>query len=405
MMGRNQIGSELVTSNSQQISTDQSTLLRKCLKKKKILWIIIGIIIVILIITITIVIIKTKTKITKLSIVTSETTNEDFTTTAGNPTTEKFTTKADNPTTEVQSKPKCDKWKQHGITVAGVAGQTGDWLNQFSNPQGIYIDDDESILIADAGNHRVVKWKDNPNSGQVVAGGMEIGHRPDQLHMPLDVTVDKKKNVIIVCDYGNWRVTRWFFQSQANPQIYIDNIACGGVTMDKSGSLYVSDWQKDEVTRWKEGDTYGTIVAGGNRKGENFNQLWSPSYIFVDKDYSVYVSDTLNHRIIKWKKDAQEGIVVAGGNGVGNHLNQLFHPFGMIVDNLGQIIIADYENHRIMKWYEGDANGSVVAGGNGEGERSDQLLFPRDVSFDIEGNLYVTDSYNHRIQKYEQCTE
>ncbi|CAF0844892.1 unnamed protein product [Adineta steineri] len=350
MMGQNQIGSELITSNSQQTSTDQPTLLIKCFKKKKFLWITTGIIVVILIVTIPVVIIKSKTAdITKLSNATTETINMINVSTVTSETTmirkqptvitkttiQKSTTTTYNPTTEdfdlmsnplcsllVQSKPESDKWKQHGITVAEKGGQ-GNSLSQLSVPQGMYIDDDESILIADTGNHRIVKWKDDPNNGQVIVGGMGMGDRQDQLSVPFDVTVDKQKNAIIICDHGNRRVMRLFRQSQTNPQILISNIACGGLAMDKNGSLYVSEMYKAEVIRWKEGDTYGIIVAGGNNDGNHSSQLNRPRHIFVDEDYAVYVADTQNHRIMKWKKDAKEGIVVAGGNGYGNHLNQL----------------------------------------------------------------------------------
>ncbi len=56
--------------------------------------------------------------------------------------------------------------------------------------------------------------------------------------------------------------------------------------MDKDGSLYVSDQKKYEVRRWKRGDQHGTIVAGGNGKGDQLNYS---ANIFVDEDYSLYV--------------------------------------------------------------------------------------------------------------------
>ncbi|CAF0762438.1 unnamed protein product [Adineta steineri] len=296
------------------------------------------------------------------------------------------------------------KWKQHGITVAG-GNQYGDQSNQLNTPTGIYIDDNEAILIADTGNNRIVEWKYNSNSGENIAGSNDDGDRPDRLFMPTDVTVDKQKNAIIICDSENARVMRWFRQSQTNPQILISHIACGGVALDKDGSLYVSDKKRSEVKRWKQGDIDGTLVAGGSGEGNLPNQLQGPSKIFVDADYSIYVADTNNHRITKWKKDAKEGIIVAGGNGQGDSLNQLFHPQGLIVDKLGQIFIADTVNHRVMRWYEEDTNGSIVVGGNGKGKEPNQLHYPQDLSFDVQGNLYVADSANHRIQKYELYIE
>ncbi|CAF1463405.1 unnamed protein product [Adineta steineri] len=296
------------------------------------------------------------------------------------------------------------KWKQHRITVAGGNGE-GDQLNQLAYPMATYIDDNKAILIADSYNHRIVEWKYNAKQGQIIAGGNGHGNRLDQLDMPIDVVVDKEKNAIIICDAGNGRVVRWFRQNQTNPQIIIPNIYCYGVAIDKDGSIYVSDWIKSEVRRWKEGDTYGTVVAGGNGRGDLRNQLNIPYDLFVDEDYSVYVTDQGNDRIMKWRKDAKEGIIVAGGNGPGNALDQLSYPSEVVVDNLGQIIIADTRNHRVMKWCEGDIYGSIVVGENGEGTGPNQLHNPIDVSFDAEGNLYIADSGNHRIQKYERYIE
>lgn len=49
------------------------------------------------------------------------------------------------------------------------------------------------------------------------------------------------------------------------------------------------DTEKHEVRRWRIGNDYGTIVAGGNGKGSHLNQLNCPIYIFVDQDHSVYI--------------------------------------------------------------------------------------------------------------------
>ncbi|CAF1008415.1 unnamed protein product [Adineta steineri] len=56
---------------------------------------------------------------------------------------------------EIQTKE--NKYQQFGITVAGGNGQ-GAGLNQLNGPDGIYIDDDKSIYIADSWNDRIVKW-------------------------------------------------------------------------------------------------------------------------------------------------------------------------------------------------------------------------------------------------------
>ncbi|CAF0764606.1 unnamed protein product [Adineta steineri] len=296
-------------------------------------------------------------------------------------------------------KPTWDKWKQNAITVAGGNGQ-GQKLNQFNKPIGIFIDEKKNIFIADRSNYRLIEWKYNAKEGQIIVGGNEEGNPMDQLSYPGDVIVNREDHSIIIADQGNGRVIRWMNQYQ---QILINNIFCYGLAMDKHGFLYVSDYNKNEVRRWKMGEynNEGVIVAGGNGIGNQLNQLNYPTFISVDEDQSVYVSDSNNHRVMKWRKDAKEGIAVAGGNDQEGNMNQLSCPHGIIIDHSGQIYVADSGNHRIMRWCEGKEEGEIVVGGNGGGNQPNQLNSPRGLCFDDEGNLYVVDDCNRRIQKFE----
>ncbi|CAF0857654.1 unnamed protein product [Adineta steineri] len=294
---------------------------------------------------------------------------------------------------------KFNKWKENAITVAGGNGQ-GQQLNQLYYPYGIFIDEKKNILIADCLNNRIIAWECNAHVGKIIAGGNKEGNRMNQLNGPRDVIVDQQSHSIIITDYDNRRVIQWLNQNQ---QILIEDIDCFGLAIDKNGFLYVSDWKKNEVRRWKMGEynNKGIVVAGGNGQGNKLNQLNYPTFIFVDEDESVYVSDTNNSRVMNWRKDAKEGRVVAGGNGEGRNLNQLSSPEGLIVDNLGQIYVADCWNDRIMRWCEGKEKGEIVVGGNGQGNQTHQVNRPMGLSFDDEGNLYVVDSWNHRIEKFE----
>ena len=130
--------------------------------------------------------------------------------------------------------------------------------------------------------------------------------------------------------------------------------------MDNDGSLYVSDFERHEVRRWRMGEANGTIVAGGNGQGRRLDQLDHPYWIFVDHDHSVYVSDWNNHRVMKWIKDSKEGIVVAGGEG----------------------------------------EGTIVLGGHGQGAQSNQFNGPVALAFDRQKNFYVADWGNHRVMKF-----
>ncbi len=271
-------------------------------------------------------------------------------------------------------------------------------MNQLTFPHAIFVDNDNTIYIADSENNRIVQWKYGEKEGQVIAGGNGKGNRNDQLNYPTDIIIDKRNNSLIIADRYNRRVMRC---SSENQQVLISDIDCHGLRMDKDGFIYVSDCVKNEVRRWKQGEKEGIKVAGGNGKGNRLNQLSFPTFIFVDDDSSVYVSDCENHRVMKWRKDAKEGIVVAGGNGQGDSLKQLSKPYGVIVDHFGHIYVVASGNDRVVCWCEGSTEGSIVLGGNGVGNQSNQMNCPKHLSFDVEGNLYVVDSGNARIQKFE----
>ena len=265
----------------------------------------------------------------------------------------------------------------------------------------MFIDNDQTILIADTYNHRIFESKKNSNNGQIVAGGNGPGNRNDQLNQPIAVIIDREDDSLIISDWGNRRVMRWPRRNDRTGQILILNIDCWDLKMDNYGYLYVFDREKHEVRRWKKGEKNGTIVAGGNGKGNHLDQLNDPLSIFIDEDQSVYVADEQNHRVMKWMKSAREGIIVAGGQGEGNGLRQLSEPGGIIVDELGSVYVADSLNKRVMRWLKGAEEGTIVVGGNGNGQLLNQLNEPVDLSFDRENNLYVVDWGNDRVQRFD----
>ncbi|CAF3708283.1 unnamed protein product [Rotaria socialis] len=293
-------------------------------------------------------------------------------------------------------------WAQKGMTIAGGNGD-GDATNQLTRPFGLFVDDDQTVVIADYRNHRITQWKNgNTTNGQVVAGGKGAGDGLHQLDRPTDVLIDKETDSLIICDYGNRRVVRWSRHSGTTQgEILIDNITCHAVALDDQRYLYVSDIGKHEVRRYQLGDKNDTLVAGGNGQGDGLNQLNRPTYLFVDRDHSVYISDNRNHRVMKWVEGAKEGIVVAGGQGKENALTQLSYPNGLFVDTLGTLYVADSYNDRVMRWTQGDKKqGTVIVGGNSEGEGANQFSGPVGLSFDRHGNLYVVDYNNHRVQRF-----
>ncbi|CAF1247289.1 unnamed protein product [Rotaria sordida] len=137
------------------------------------------------------------------------------------------------------------QWAQNGVTVAGGHGW-GNATNQLDEPQGLFVDDDQTMVIADYYNHRIIQWKMDDKNGQVVAGGHGRGNRLDQLWGPTDVLIDKETDSLIICDRRNWRVVRWSRRSSTTQgEILIEDIACARLAMDDQRYLYISDTNED----------------------------------------------------------------------------------------------------------------------------------------------------------------
>ncbi|CAF4922879.1 unnamed protein product, partial [Rotaria socialis] len=97
-------------------------------------------------------------------------------------------------------------WTQNGVTIAGGHG-TGGATNQLWSPHGLFVDDDQTVVIADHWSHRIMQWKNgDTTNGQIVAGGKGQGNRLHQLKYPTDVLIDTETDSLIICDRGNRRV-------------------------------------------------------------------------------------------------------------------------------------------------------------------------------------------------------
>ncbi|CAF1157661.1 unnamed protein product [Rotaria magnacalcarata] len=94
---------------------------------------------------------------------------------------------------------------RNGVTVAGGKG-SGNATNQLHLPSDLVVDDDQTVVIADTWNHRIIQWKKDDTNGQVVVDGKGLGNRTDQLNYPSDVLIDKVTDSFIICDQNNRRV-------------------------------------------------------------------------------------------------------------------------------------------------------------------------------------------------------
>ena len=71
--------------------------------------------------------------------------------------------------------------------------------------------------------------------------------------------------------------------------------------MDKDESIYISSNYTRKVKRWKAGDKHSVIIAGGNGRGNQSNQLNCPMRLTFDRQENLlYVADLLDYPVEKF---------------------------------------------------------------------------------------------------------
>jgi DNA-binding beta-propeller fold protein YncE len=73
-----------------------------------------------------------------------------------------------------------------------------------------------------------------------------------------------------------------------------------------------------------------------------------PQRVIVDQLGQIYVADQINDRVMHWFQGAREGTILVGGNGRGQNSNQLYGPTGLSFDRQGNLYVADRWNDRIF---------------------------------------------------------
>lgn len=180
-----------------------------------------------------------------------------------------------------------------------------------------------------------------------------------------------------------------FGNSNPNPA---NNLAFpGGIAVDATGFVYVSDTHNNRIQKF---GSRGEYVTQWGTKGNVAGRFDYPQGIVSDRNGHIYVADTHNHRIQKFNED---GTFVAQWGKLGSKAGEFNAPYSIAVDPGGNLLIVEAHNYRVQKLSpEGVALGQFGTNGTGPG----QFDLPKSIAVDQAGNIYVADTRNKRIQKF-----
>lgn len=328
-------------------------------------------------------------------------------------------------------------------------------LLQMRLPLGTATDGTH-FAVADTDNNRVLLWAQEPLGGstppEVVLGqrdglgGLANAGLPAPtaatLSQPRSVTFDGTR--LIVADAGNHRVLIWNqipTQSFTPADVVIGqlNFTTGASqpltrglrepthAMLAGGTLFVADYGNNRVLLYKDPFRLNTtadvvlgqpslMTAAPNQGGESAKTLSQPRTAYVS-DGKLFVVDSDNHRVLLWNsipdtnfKDAD--VLIGQSNFTTSYTRTdrsgLFGPIGVLVHN-GRLYVSSALQNRILYWNRVPTqNGERADGVLGQVEflsslpnhfelpRIEALSRPGGLS--ASGNrLFIADTLNHRV--------
>jgi hypothetical protein len=190
---------------------------------------------------------------------------------------------------------RVDKWAPNATT--GVT-----FIYTTSGCYSLFIDINNTLYCSYDSEHKVVKASLNTNSNStvVVAGNGTFGSLSNMLNTPNGIFVDQNFSLYVADCYNN-RIQR-FNQGQLNgTTVALGNITLHyptAVILDGDGYLFIVDNSNNRIVG--SGSTGFRCVVGCSGSGNQSNQLNSPRSMAFDSYGNMFVTDTNNKRVQKF---------------------------------------------------------------------------------------------------------
>ncbi|MFE3183070.1 NHL repeat-containing protein [Streptomyces violascens] len=331
-----------------------------------------------------------------------------------------------------------------GDGAADFSGDGGPAVKAALNgPDGVALDSDGNVYIADTSNHRIRKVDAKTQTIATVAGNGTRDFTGDggpavdaTFSSPRGLAVDADGNLYIA-DYYNNAVRRvdakshvvttvagtggvTAFSGDGEPAVKAGLASPTAVAVDGDGNLYVADSSNQRIRRVDAKTQIITTVAGGYTNdfygdgGPATHAAFDFPYdVAVDGDGNLYIADRYNNRVRRVDAKTQVISTVAGNGDYGSDGDggpavkaSFGRPSGVAVDGDGNLYIADNSNQRIRRVDAKTQVISTVAGNGAQGFSGDDgpatsatLHDPAAVAVDGNGNVYIADTSNHRIRR------
>jgi serine/threonine protein kinase, bacterial len=199
------------------------------------------------------------------------------------------------------------------------------------------------------------------------------------------------------------------YSDETDSTVKLDNPS--GIAVDANGNIYVADWNNDDIRKITPAGKVITFAGSGtpgalDSEGAKAS-FYLPGGIAVDVSGNVYVSDTYNNMIRKITPGGS--VTTLAGHKKKGFANgksaaaSFLHPQGIAVDAAGNLYVADMGNNCIRRITPSGIVSSLAGSGRrgAENGRDTVASFykPYGVAVNKDGSVYVADFENNLVRK------
>jgi len=284
------------------------------------------------------------------------------------------------------------------------------------NPQGVAIDANGNLYIADTGNNviRYVPVKNGVSGKISLYAGQYNGGTPCQdpiypqscgdggpatqalLNGPMGVALDSSNNLYIADTYDN-RI-RCVLAVVGGCGDINHNYAVGDIiTVGGTGlaCTLLNDGQNSNPPYCGDG---GPATAAEIGRPEGVSVSPNASVIY-EVDSRASLIRVISGGTINTFAGTPESPGFAGDGGPATAA-ELMNPGGVFLDAAGNVLIADTNNQRIREVNTSGVINTIIGGGLNDGApaTSEMLANPYQVAVDANNNFYIADTANNRVR-------
>ena len=205
----------------------------------------------------------------------------------------------------------------------------------LASPTDVTFMNDDEVLVADEGNHRIQKF--NVHTGLLINSFGENGTEDAEFHKPRSVCMDGDGRVV-VADFGNSRV-----QVLTKEGVPVLNFADTGPQRNQpQGCVF----HKDIIIVSDYGNKYlqvfdfsGNFLRNIGEGGEADGQFKDPIGMCVDKHDNILVCDYSKGNVQQFSFD---------GRFTGKSVAKLQAPWGIAIMPDGRILVASCEMNKVF---------------------------------------------------------